>query len=82
MRNFATIFVLLMLQACASESSKENLYTHELPEVLTLKLPATTSGSLTQSLEDGLNESLSDLEQLLNRLRKSQQPTGPAATTH
>lgn len=76
MRNISLICVLLVLQGCAPLRGDTSL--PPLPEAVINPPPASTPGSLTESLQNGLQESLDDLAELLSRLRKLPPPIAPA----
>lgn len=68
MRNTALILLLLGPLGCAGPGA--SLSKPPLPEAVTQDLPASQPGSLTKLLQDGLDKSMSDLQQLLKELRK------------
>lgn len=77
MRNTRWILLLLMLAGCASAPTG-NSSSQPLPVAVKANLPASTPGTLTESLQRGLDESLDDLAAVLGRLRKSQPLSDPA----
>lgn len=72
MRNMLLLCAALVLQACASNPPPPKpLPRPPMPAAVTVNLPASTEGSLTQSLQEFLNELRSDLQQSLDRARRS-----------
>lgn len=69
MKIIAMLSAALVLLSCAQQPQRQDS-SPPLPEAVTTPPPASIENSLTESLQRGLDESLIDLQQLLNRLRK------------
>ena len=72
MRNISWILLLLVVQGCASAPSEPMSLPQSapLPEAVLQDRSAMGPNSLTENLEHGLNDSLEELKQLLDKLRK------------